>query len=98
MSRDYRGKKIVIYPEYLDSRLSRSEGRRINKELAIPNPRIDEIVKAAEKLGLNPIVEADASYPRNWWEHRGRVIVDKIGSKLNTLKEIAKILKQTRKK
>ncbi len=96
MSRDYRGKKIVIYPEYIDSRLSRGEGRRIPFKLAVHNPSVHEIAEIAEKLGLNPVVE-ESSYPRRWWEHRGRVIVDKKGSKLETLKMIARELKKYKK-
>lgn len=95
LSRDYKGKKIVIYPQYIDSTKSRSEGRRIPKHIAVSKPRIEEIIEAAEELGLNPEYE-DSAYPREWWI-KGRVAVDKVGSKINTLKLIAQKIKELRK-
>ena len=97
MSRDYRGKRIVIYPAYLDSSLSRKEGRRVPRSLAVHNPRIEEIVKAAEELGLNPIVE-DSKYPRLWWRYKVRIVVDKVDSKQKILKMIAEKIKELRHK
>ncbi len=97
MSRDYRGKKIVIYPAYIDSTLSRKEGRRVPRELAVPNPRVEEIVEACEKLGLNPSVE-EARYPRVWWKFNYRVIVDKKMCKQKVLKEIAYKIREMRTK
>ncbi len=96
MSRDYKGKRIVVYPEYLDLRRSRSEGRRVRRDKAVPNPKIEEIMRAAEELGLNPTYE-EASYPRNWWEHRGRVIVDKKDSKQSILRRIAEKIREYRR-
>jgi signal recognition particle subunit SRP19 len=97
LSRDYKGKKIIVYPQYIDSTKSRSEGRRIPRNEAVAKPRIEEIIRAAEELGLNPILEAEASYPREWWVS-GRVIVDKIGSKIKTLRIIARKIKELREK
>ncbi len=97
MSRDYKGRKIIVYPQYIDSTKSRSEGRRIPREEAVARPRIEEIIRAAEELGLNPILEEEASYPREWWIS-GRVAVDKIGSKIRTLKMIARKIRELRGK
>jgi signal recognition particle subunit SRP19 len=95
MSREYRGKRIVVWPIYIDSTASRGEGRKIPLSSAVRKPRVEEIVEAAERLGLHPEVE-DARYPRQWWEQRKRVIVDKVGSKLKTLKMIAEEIKKIR--
>lgn len=96
LSREYRGEKIVIFPVYLDSKASRSEGRRVPLRLAVPSPTIREIVDACIRLGLNPVVEDDKIYPRNP-STRGRVIVDKRGkSKLEILNAIASELKNIR--
>ena len=95
MSREYKGKRIVVWPAYIDSTRSRGEGRKIARREAVPRPRIEEIVEAAERLGLNPEVE-DARYPRSWWEDRQRVIVDKMGSKLETLRAIAAEIRRIR--
>lgn len=95
MSREYRGEKIVIYPQYIDGRKKRSEGRRLSLKYTVPNPRVEEIVKAAEELGLNPVIE-DAKYPREWWSSDKRIVVDKKGSKLNTLKMISSKIRELR--
>ncbi len=97
MSREYKEKRIVIYPQYIDSRKSRSEGRKIPLSYAVPSPKVEEIVRAAEKLGLNPIVE-ESKYPREWWASEERVIVDKKDSKLKTLKLIAEKIREMRGK
>ncbi len=91
-------KRIIIYPEYIDAKKSRSEGRKIRRELCIPNPRLEEIYEAAKILGLNPEMQKDKKYPKNWFYSRGRIIVDKKKSKLEILKEIAKTVKTIRDK
>jgi len=94
-SRDYKGERVIIWPSYLDASLPRSRGRRLSLQSAIRSPRIDEIVKAARQLGLDPIVE-DRDYPRRWWADKRRVIVLKRGSKLETLKAIAEEIRGLR--
>ncbi|HIQ24321.1 MAG TPA: signal recognition particle protein Srp19 [Pyrodictium delaneyi] len=95
MSREYRGRRIVVWPVYIDSTASRGEGRKISLRDAVRKPRVEEIVEAAKRLGLNPEVE-EARYPRSWWENTRRVIVDKMGSKLATLKALATELRKLR--
>jgi len=97
MSRDYQGERVVVYPNYIDSKKSRKMGRKISFADAVPNPKIEEIVKAAENLGLDPRVE-DSKYPREWWSGDKRIVVLKRGSKLNTLRLIAKEIKRLREK
>jgi len=99
VSRDYRGEKIIIYPAYFDKRLSRRLGRRIPQDLAVPSPRLEEIYKAAEELGLQPLMEEDKAYPRVWFLTHGRIIISKKASKTELLKNIAeKIIINRRKK
>ena len=95
MSREYRGRRIVVWPVYIDSTASRGEGRKISLRDAVRKPRVEEIVEAAKRLGLNPEVE-EARYPRSWWENTRRVIVDKMGSKSATLKALATELRKLR--
>lgn len=96
-SRDFKGKRVVVWPVYLDSNASRGMGRKIPKSRAVPNPKIREIVEAARSLGLNPVVEEKA-YPRGWWTYTERVVVDKIGSKRRTLLAIADRIRDMRLK
>jgi signal recognition particle subunit SRP19 len=97
LSREYRGRRIVLWPINIDSTATRGEGRKIPLRYAVRRPRVEEIVEAAKLLGLNPVVE-DARYPRRWWEQRQRIVVDKLGSKLRTLIEIAKAVNELREK
>ncbi len=94
-SREYKGKKIVVWSAYIDLTLSRSRGRKIARKHCVKKPRIEEIIKVAEKLGLNPIVE-EAKYPRLWSEYQKRVLVDKRDSKIKTLIMIAEEVKKIR--
>ncbi len=95
MSKEYRGKRVVLWPANIDSTASRSEGRKIPLRDAVRKPRADEIVEAAQRLGLNPVIEK-ARYPRKWWEQTTRIVVDKAGSKLETLKMIAREIRKLR--
>lgn len=65
---------IIIYPAYLDAEKSRSEGRRVPKEIAIENPKTIEIAKSIKQIGYKVDLEGEKRYPRSWWE-KGRVKV-----------------------
>lgn len=82
--------KYVIWPAYIDKGNTRSHGRIIPKRMSVTSPELNEIVRAAKELGLNPIVEKDKAYPKSWWKARGRVLVDKKGVKSGIAREIAK--------
>ncbi len=96
MSRDYREKRVVVWPAYIDATLSRKMGRRVPRSVAVPNPTVEEIVEAASQLGLNPVIE-DSPYPRAWWKYRQRVVVDKTGPKQQVLRKIAEKIKEIRR-
>lgn len=64
----------VIWPAFLDSDLTRSEGRRVSVELAVSDPTVDEIASAVQQVGYDAVIERDKTYPREN-EPRGRVLV-----------------------
>jgi signal recognition particle subunit SRP19 len=64
----------VIWPAFLDADLSRSEGRRVSQDLAVPEPTADEIAKAVQQVGYDAIIEREKTYPQEY-EPRGRVLV-----------------------
>ncbi len=97
MSREYRGERVVIYPAYIDSSLPRRLGRRVRAEEGVPRPTLKEIAQAAERLGLDPIVEPEARYPRTWFHQKGRVLVRKKASKTVLLRMIAREVASQRK-
>lgn len=84
---------IVIWPVYFDSTRTRSEGRRLPKNLCIPSPNIGIIEGTLKKLGLNYEVFPEPAYSRTPWIKSGFAIVRKTGrSKNQILREIAREL------
>ncbi|MCL9817549.1 signal recognition particle subunit SRP19 [Natronocalculus amylovorans] len=66
----------VIYPAYFDIELTRSEGRRVPKDLAVEEPTVDELAKAVQQVGYDATIERDMTYSREY-EPRGRVLVNR---------------------
>ena len=67
-------KYVKIYPIYMDKTIKYSEGRKINIELCVENPRAKDIYRICEEiLGLKCKLEAK-SHPKDW-QKRGRVLV-----------------------
>lgn len=83
---------LVIYPEYFDSKLTRSEGRRVPKPMARESPSLDDVVRAARACGMEPRAEPKSAFPPRWWDARGRALVKKKSSKEKTLQLIARKL------
>jgi len=68
--------KMIIWTRYFDSKLSRSEGRRVPKEASIPNPSLDAIVWAARDVGLSKMKrDTEASHPSRPHNTEGRLIL-----------------------
>lgn len=70
-------KAWVLWPEYFDANLTRAEGRKVSRSLAVASPTTEMISKACQGLGLEHTVEADKAYPGRWYERKGRVMVEK---------------------
>jgi signal recognition particle subunit SRP19 len=87
---------IILWPAYFDAKKNRSEGRRVRKSLAVDTPTLAELEKCATLLGLDPVVNQKASYPRSWWEKSGMIMVKKSEKKTVILMKLAKKLKETR--
>jgi signal recognition particle subunit SRP19 len=88
--------KAIIWPAYFDQAKTRKEGRRVPKSLAVQSPKIGEIEEAAEKLGLKHEIAVEAGYPKTPWVKTGMLMVEKKGSKGQTIKKIAKQLSKVR--
>ena len=97
MRKEYKGKRIIIWPSYIDSACSRGKGRKIPLKEAVKSPKIDEIVKAAKILGLNPLI-SEKRYPKSWFRDTKCVVVNKVKSKLYTLILISRKIKELRRK
>ena len=67
---------IIIWPEYLDAKLSRKAGRRVPKSLAVHPLRKEDILDACKSAGLDCELEEGKYYPRLWHSSYGfRIIV-----------------------
>jgi len=89
--------KVILWLAYFDASKTRREGRRLPRSICLRSPSLQEIVKAAEVLNLNPQPRSDARFPRCWWAEGGYVIVDKLGSKQETLRKIAEKISEFRR-
>lgn len=90
--------KCIIWLAYFDASKTRKEGRKVPKKLAVEAPKLEEVIKAAEALNLNPKLKAEAKYPRAWWSKSGYIIVDKKETKNRTLAMLAEKILELRKK
>ena len=88
--------KAIVWPTYFDQTKTRKEGRRVSRNLSVPNPNIDEIQEAAQKLGLKTEVEVDAGFPKTPWQKTGMIKVEKKMAKEQIVDNIAKRLVKAR--
>ncbi len=65
----------ILWTAYFDAEKSRSDGRRVPKDLAIEEPTVDEIAQAVQQVGYNAVIEREVAYPREPWHEGGRVVV-----------------------
>jgi len=88
----------VIYPSYLDSTKTISEGRRIGQEVAVEVPTVSDISQALQSLNIRHVLQPNKGYSRDietLWDNPGRVKVDNTSqfeTKRKLLKELAKII------
>ncbi len=82
----------IIWPIYFDVNKSKTDGRRVPKNLAVINPKILEIKEAADKLGLQNEVNPTAGYPRNPWAKLGMLTIKKDEPKEQIVLKLAKEL------
>ncbi len=67
---------IIVWPAYLDSNLSRAQGRKIPKNLGAPQVTVEILQKAAESAGFEYELEPDKRYPRNWSNASGYLVLE----------------------
>jgi len=65
----------VIWPAYFDASLTRREGRRVPRSLAVEEPTVDEVARAVKQVGYDAVIERGKAYPRRGWTASGRVLV-----------------------
>ncbi|MGC9554462.1 MAG: signal recognition particle subunit SRP19/SEC65 family protein [Thermoplasmatota archaeon] len=88
--------RYVLWPVYFDRRATRKQGRRVAREQAVPNPRTDEVLRAARKAGLEAEKQEKAAYPGRWWQREGRILVETEQSKTDVIHAVAQHLAKSR--
>lgn len=81
--------KLVLWPAYFDSDYSWRQGRRVSKKLALRGIKSEEVFKAANDLGLDPVLNSGAAYSKRPWLKTGFVLVNRVGAKTGVLRDIA---------
>lgn len=88
-------KTWIIYPEYFDRSNSRSNGRRVPKNLAVKNLNIEDIGKVLDEMDIPNRIEKHAQHPGHWYEENGRLIIPKQQEKKDDfLKRLAEELRK----
>lgn len=80
--------KTAVWLANIDSSRTRSEGRKISMGLAVKDPTLSEMQKAAEHLKMKPEAE-EAQYPKDQGRETrtpGRILVETQQPKHKTLK------------
>ena len=89
-------KPIVLYPEYFDFNLKRSEGRKVPINISVKKPNVDELYSITKIIGTN-VTKSSKSHPSNWSAELGSINLFYEGKKMNLLHKIGKELKNLRK-
>ena len=89
-------KPLVIYPEYFDFNLKRSEGRKVPINISVKRPNVDELYSITKDIGTE-VKKSSKSHPSNWSSELGSVNLFYEGKKMELLHKIGKELKNLRK-
>ena len=89
-------KPIVIYPEYFDFSLKRSEGRKVPVNISVKRPNVDELYSITKDIGTK-VKKSPKSHPSNWPAELGSINLFYEGKKMELLHRIGKELKNLRK-
>lgn len=83
--------RIIIWNDYFNSSLSRSEGRRIPLNKAIRNPKLIELEKAAIKKGYKP-TSVTAFHPKRTKVVSGYISIERVKAKSLIINELSSLL------
>ena len=88
-------KPVVVYPEYFDYRLKRSEGRKVPLSEAVKSPKVEELSSILSTLGCDFQI-SEASHPGNWSKTEGSLKVNADFSKTQLIHKLGSSLKKLR--
>ena len=87
---------FIIYPQYFDAGISRGQGRRVPRDMAVRSPTALDVFHAAQAAGFDPELDPEGQHPAFWHARSGRVLisVDTVdGNKVGLINVIARYLK-----
>jgi len=87
--------KLIIWIDYFNSAIKRSEGRRVPLSSAVRDPTLEELIHATKGLGYTPESQ-EGYYPKRCEAKSGYVSLDKKESKSMTIKKLASRLAQVK--
>lgn len=67
---------VIIWPAYLDSNLTRAQGRRIPSNLAAPAVTVGILKEAADMRGFESEIEQDKRFPRSGRDRKGYLVLE----------------------
>jgi signal recognition particle subunit SRP19 len=85
----------ILWVDYFNSSLSRSDGRRVPTNQAVKNPTLQELAKAAERLKLQAEV-IEAAFPKRMSVKTGYLSIPKAKKKSQTIRDISNMLATVR--
>ncbi len=85
----------MIWPAFIDSELSRSQGRRLARRLCVKGPSVEEMLDSARSLGLKCEVAAK-SLPRRWYCESKALLVDEKLPRAEAIRRIAEEIRRRR--
>ena len=88
-------KPVVIYPEYFDYRLKRSEGRKVPLSEAVKSPKVEELSIILSNFDYDFQI-SKANYPGNWSKMGGSLKVNVDYSKTQLIHKLGSSLKKLR--
>ena len=92
-----RDRQFILYPQYFDSTLSRGQGRRVPRAMAVKAPTATNVFHAARAAGFDPELDPEHHFPGQWHEASGRVLIsmDNVeGTKEGLIRVIARHLQE----
>ncbi|WEL39234.1 signal recognition particle Srp19 [Encephalitozoon hellem] len=86
---------FCLYPIYMDSTKSLSEGRKYRKEICVQKPRYHEIKNALEKLEIGYVDEASKKHPGDFF-NSGRFRIKKEYGKMFVIEGVSQTITEMR--
>lgn len=80
--------ECILYPCYFNAGFSRTEGRRVKKDLGAKAPVLTDLERALKKAGVKFRAE-DHHHPAHWARREGRIVADWTGGKEELIRKVA---------